>query len=475
MAQEQGSDAIFSPPKRRGWTTYATRLTATFASVAAVTVIISLALLAVAWGQRFETYSNERVQNLSEIVADSLAQHYAIADGWTAASLETVPSMIALSGGLGIRVVDNYGAILFDGLSIEEDGDPQAIADHQQAYHLPIIVDSETVGSVYVVSPSPFLSESDFRFRLETLQSIAIAGVIAVILALIFGMFFSRGLISPLLYITSVANEIRRGNLAVRTGMEGRDEFSQLGRTMDDMVDAIERNVVMERQLTTDLAHELRTPLMAIQATIEAMVDGVLPVDSVRLQTLDSEVIRLGRLVEAQLKLARLERGRDAMNLEEINLTERVSEIVASHEALAASAEMTMSFTSHSDVVVRGDADLLRQAMINLISNAGRYTPAGGSIDVEVREYQNMAQIVVADTGVGISKDDIDHIFTRFWRADSGRSSKGGGLGIGLAMVKEIATRHHGWVDVQSVLGQGTTFTLNIPLLVQEKSRKQKH
>jgi signal transduction histidine kinase len=231
------------------------------------------------------------------------------------------------------------------------------------------------------------------------------------------------------------------------------------------MIDAVEKNKNLEHQLTTDVAHELRTPLMAMQATIEAMMDGVLPMDTVRLTTLNSEVIRLGHLVDMQLKLSRLETGRTTLKIEALDLSQLVEDLIISHEMFVEDAELTISHEIEPDVMVRGDANLLRQAVSNLLSNAVRYTPSGGHISIQVRSQRGLAQIFVSDTGEGIAAEDISSVFSRFWRATTSRSRESGGLGIGLTLVREIITRHQGTVHVESERGIGSTFTLNLPLL----------
>jgi signal transduction histidine kinase len=300
--------------------------------------------------------------------------------------------------------------------------------------------------------------------RDETLMTIFMAALIAMTIAALFGVFFSRGFIQPLMRITAVSHEVRSGDLSARTRMKGNNELSRLGRAVDEMVDAIERNKNLEHQLTTDVAHELRTPLMAMQATIEAMMDGVLPVDTIRLTTLNSEVIRLGHLVDMQLKLSRLETGKTMLRIEVLNLSELVEGLVISHEMFIEDAELTISQKIEPDVMVQGDADLLRQTISNLLSNAVRYTPSGGHISIQVHSQRGLAQVFVSDTGEGIAAEDIPYVFSRFWRATTSRSRESGGLGVGLALVREIITRHQGVVNVESELDVGSTFTLSLPL-----------
>jgi signal transduction histidine kinase len=300
---------------------------------------------------------------------------------------------------------------------------------------------------------------------------IVIAAVIAVALSILVGFGAVKMLVKPIKMITDTVSEIRSGNLAARTNMGGYDELGELGKTLDEMADAVAKNQSYERQITVDIAHELRTPLMAMQATIEAMLDEVMPTGPEQLAILDSEVRRLTRLVNQQMKLSKLERRSITMNEEEINLGDLIAGLVIAHEMLAEEAELTITFKADSNVFIYGDADLLRQATANLISNAVRFTPAGGSISITVLHGQLMAQIIVSDTGIGISSDDVQNVFTKFWRAEGGRDRESGGLGIGLAMVKEIVDMHKGWVNVESVLGKGTTFTIYIPLYTETMRR----
>ena len=161
------------------------------------------------------------------------------------------------------------------------------------------------------------------------------------------------------------------------------------------MADAIESNRKLERRLVTDVAHELRTPLMAIQSTVEAMIDGVFKPDAERLETLNSEVRRLSRLVDALLKLSRLENRSNPVEFSKVDLTELIETIVTNHQAYVSDAGLTLEYHHDPHVFVYGNADMLRQATANLISNAVRYTPEGGTITVMVRKGDIMGQIMV--------------------------------------------------------------------------------
>ena len=298
-----------------------------------------------------------------------------------------------------------------------------------------------------------------------------VAGVVALVLSVILGLFFAAGIARPIQRISKAADAIKEGDLSARTGLQTDDEIGLLGQRFDEMADAIERDRDLERQLIGDVAHELRTPLMAIQATVEAIQDGVFEADEEHLNTISFETKRLGRLVEALLHLNRLENGTADVKSELINLSNVVLGLATTHEALVESAGIMFFTDIAKDVMIVGDQDLISQAIANLLSNAVRYTPDNGMITVELIRKDGYAQISVADTGVGIAEDDLKKVFSRFWRADGARQSVGGGLGIGLALVQEVVDQHRGDVRVESKLGEGSTFIMRLPLASSDESR----
>ena len=299
---------------------------------------------------------------------------------------------------------------------------------------------------------------------IDLFTPLLLAAVISLIISGAIGIFFANSITGPISRISKTADAIREGDLSARTGLRGDDEISRLAMNFDAMADSVERDRDLERQLIGDVAHELRTPLMAIQATVEAIQDGVFEADEERLSTLSSETRRLGRLVEGLLRLNRLETGANAPEQEPINLSEVISSLIISHQAYVEDVNIALSRKIDDDVCVIGNADLIQQAVANLLSNAVRYTPQGGSIHVSLTREKGSACIAVTDTGIGISEENMKKVFSRFWRADEARDQSSGGLGIGLSLVKEIADQHRGRLQVESTLGEGSTFFIYIPL-----------
>lgn len=471
--------------KRRIWSnlSYAARVTISFSLIAAMTALVAIGVVSIVWEQHFTEYTQENMHVVAETTAERIAELYAQEGSFNKKALQPAENTVAVTHGVGMQVVDADNNTLFDSSTTAGGIDgivTPSIAPQQgqsNMAHAPIIVDDQAVGSVrvWVYGSDQLLRSTDQEFRDKSYQAMIIAAIVAIVLASIFGYFFARNLVRPIKRMTDTAVAIKEGDLTARTELQGEDEVAQLGQTFDAMADAMERDRKLERRLTTDVAHELRTPLMAIQATVEAMVDGVLPVDEQRLMTVDSEVMRLSRLVDSLLKLSRLENRANPNKQEIVNVGEVVAGIIATHEAYVREAGLTLKYRADPNVLILGDPDLIRQATANLISNAVRYTDEGGHITVKVKRGETMASIAVQDTGIGLTPEEARMVFQRFWRADSGRDRESGGLGIGLTVVKEIVERHNGWVQVEGRKGEGACFTIHIPLYIEREQRKRGH
>ena len=316
------------------------------------------------------------------------------------------------------------------------------------------------------------LTKSDAAFRSSSYAAIAYSALVAVVLAFIMGSLASRSLTRPIKIITSTAAQIRGGDLTARTGLTGDDEIGRLGETFDSMANNLERDIKFEHRLTSDVAHELRTPLMAMLVTVEAMQDGVLPADDEHFETVASEVRRLSRLVDAMLHLSRIENGKRQLKIETTDVAHLVRSLVSVQHQLFHERGLHLRFddkTSRHECYAEIDPDLIREAITNLLSNAMRYTPHGGWVVASVDTDRKDVVIAVRDTGIGIAEEDIPKVFSRFWRSDVSRERAAGGLGVGLAITKEIVDQHNGTIAIQSELGKGTTFTIRLPLTRREQ------
>jgi two-component system, OmpR family, sensor histidine kinase BaeS len=486
----QSAKETKKPRKKLRWSSlsYSARVMLAFALIAAMTVIVAMGVVSFVWEQHFQSYTRENIQTKADVASDRIAMRYkANRDTYDSSVLEPARNTAILNSGLGIQVVDAGGNVLYDSttdFTISDDSSSGSVSAPSLAptpsasgmASAEITVDDKVVGEVRVwaYGSDALMRPSDREFRDNSYQALIVAAVVAIALATLIGFLFARSLVRPVRRITDTAEALKEGNFKARTNMVGDDEISRLGQTFDAMASSIDQSYELERRLTTDVAHELRTPLMAIQSTVEAMVDGVFPADAEHLAVVNSEVQRLSRLVDSLLKLSRLENRSNAKKEELIDVGELISGIVITHEAYVEDAGLTLDYRADPDTYVMGDSDMIRQATANLISNAVRYTPEGGHISVRVGHGDAMASIAVQDTGIGLSPEEAKKVFQRFWRADAGRNRASGGLGIGLSVVKEIVDRHEGWVEVDGRKNEGACFTIYIPLY-DRTSKQQKN
>lgn len=477
-SSSRGSWNTIKPDPKRG-RPYTTSLTLAFALTAAMTAAVFVVVLAIVWEGQFMAYTRKNMQSVADSMASLLSDCYTRDGELTYANTSGVATGTPAYSDLVIQVIDHDGLVVYDDtwtaapvVGAPRMRDPR---DGDAFVSAPILDSTGArVGSVrlWALGSDALLTKSDMLFRSSSYGAIATAAVIATLIAVVIGYVVSRSLTRPIVRITSTAKQLRNGDLTARTGVSGSDEIGQLGETFDDMASTVERDLKLEHRLTGDVAHELRTPLMAMQATVEAMQDGVLPADDEHLEVVASEVRRLSRLIDAMLKLSRLENGSAEFKSERTDVVYLIRGLVSSQDQLFREKGLHLRFvdeTPHGELFADVDADLLREAVVNLMSNAMRYTDADGWVKISVRQDRSDFLIAVQDTGIGIAPEDIPQTFSRFWRSDASRTRVSGGLGVGLAITKEIIDRHNGSVLVESELGRGTTFTLRVP---QNRARR---
>ena len=457
---------------------YASRLTLAFAMISIMTTLLAFGVLSYVWEQHFQTYTRENMQRIADTTATSIGVRYRESGQWYGGALAPASSVHDMNNSVGVQVVDSSGNVLYDdSLTLEDDSQLSLAPANKKSLAMSTITDADgkMIGTVkvWVYGSNTLLTQADEEFRFRSYQAMVFASLLAAAMSLAVGLLFARGLVDPINRISRAAKAIGEGDLSARTNLEGDDEISRLAMTFDDMAEAVQKDRLLERRLTTDVAHELRTPLMAIQSTVEAILDGVFEADEERLDTINSEVQRLSRLVDAILKLSRLENRNMPMNMETVNVGDLISGLISTHEAYVHDSGLELHYDADPDVYVYADSDMIRQATANLISNAVRYTPEG-SITVSVKRGDTMAAIAVADTGIGLSEEEAKMVFSRFWRAEAGRNREQGGLGVGLSVVKEIVDQHDGWVRVEGEPNKGATFTIYIPLYDEERIRQQR-
>ncbi len=250
---------------------------------------------------------------------------------------------------------------------------------------------------------------------------------------------------------------------------ERTDEIGVLARSFNQLLERLERLFQTQQRLLADVSHELRTPLTAIRGNVDLM-RRMGDADPESLEIIQEEIERMTRLVGDLLLLARADAGGLPLEKKKVELDNLLFEVYRQVRLLEKSVEVKV--TEVDQVCMMGDVDRLKQLLLNLISNAIKYTPDGGTVDVSLSKKNGWAYLKISDTGMGIPAEDLPYIFDRFYRVDKARAraqSGQGGAGLGLAIAKWIAQAHGGNIDVTSKVGEGTTFTIILPILVEQK------
>ncbi len=290
------------------------------------------------------------------------------------------------------------------------------------------------------------------------------AALVALVAAALLGLALSRMIVKPLREMAGVARHLAAGHYEQRVEVRSRDELGDLAGAFNEMAKSLAATDRMRRELVANVAHELRTPLTSIEGFTEALEDGVFPADSSTYRRIRDEAARLHRLVEDLTALARAEAPGDRARIP-VHLNRLVADAAVTlqprFEAEGVNLETDLPA---EEIVIQGDADHLRQALDNLFDNALRHTPNGGTVRIQLQTDGNWVRLTVADNGEGIPAQDLPHIFERFYRSDRSRARSTGGAGIGLTIVKHIVERYGGSVEVESSLGDGSAFTLVLPI-----------
>ncbi|MDG9674991.1 HAMP domain-containing sensor histidine kinase [Micromonospora sp. DH14] len=291
---------------------------------------------------------------------------------------------------------------------------------------------------------------------------IAVAGLVLLVtvgVTVLAGIRLTR----PLHALTGAAQRMRDGDGSARVRVTGRDEIARLAEVFNDMAERRERLEQLRRAMVSDIAHEMRTPVSNIRGWLEAVEDGVAAPDRRLLSSLLEEATLLQHVISDLQDLAEADAGALRLHRERVYLTDLLAQVAEAHRAQADRVGVTIGVRTEADPQVDADPVRLRQAVGNLVANAVRHTPSGGRVTISASATGAEVIVSVADTGSGISAEDLPRVFDRFWRADKSRSRQTGGSGLGLAIVRQLTEAHGGTVTATSTPTQGSTFTLHLP------------
>ncbi len=443
--------------RRPHWGPLAWRLLLAFVLVALSSVLVLTAAALLGTDRGLAAAEQADRQQATVQVAAAAGAAYTRAGSWIGADLDAA-SAIATGAGARLVVRDTDGSpVTGRGHGMPGMGNPMTGALGGGRVDAPIVVDGKTVGSVQLAFGTSTASVA----KDVAWGWIALAAAVALVLAVTASWFVSRRIAGPLVRLTATAKVISAGDRSARARVQAPGELGELAEAFDRMADEVTRAERARRNLTADVAHELRTPLATLQAGLEELRDGLAPPDAQRLTSLHDQALRLGRVVQDLADLTAAENAAVSLRPADIDLTSLVGDVVTAHSARlrAAGLDVHTELTEH--IPVRADPDRLHQAVGNLLGNAARYARPGDSVTIRTHSAGDTATIEVSDTGPGIPADELPHVFERLWRGQTGTSVAG--AGIGLAVVRELVTAHGGTVTATSGPGGGSTFTIILP------------
>jgi signal transduction histidine kinase len=291
-----------------------------------------------------------------------------------------------------------------------------------------------------------------------------LAGVLGAGIALVIARWVARGMTQPLRDMAQAARRMETGDYTQRVHTDSRDEVGRLADAFNRMSTELEGLELMRRDLVANVSHELKTPISALRAHLENLLDGVERADPETLQIMLVQSERLGRLVDQLLDLSRLESGDVPLEREQVELGPLVSQVFSEIQVARPDPGVTLADDLPGDLPpVFADRERVHQVLFNLLDNAVRFTPTGGRVSVTASRHNGSVDVVVADTGPGISSEHLSRVFERFYRVDESRSRDDGGTGIGLAIARSVVEAHGGRIWADSEPGRGTTFTFELP------------
>ncbi|MDS0525821.1 cell wall metabolism sensor histidine kinase WalK [Clostridium sp. SHJSY1] len=341
---------------------------------------------------------------------------------------------------------------------------------------LPIYAQDKIQGAIFVCNPLSDIINS----IMQTFRIVIVAGGIAIIISIFVSYFISMSIVKPIKEITDVSLEISKGNFSHEVPVNSSDEIGKLADTFNYMMVTLDKTMRdleneknkmsklerLQRQFVANAAHELRTPLTSVRGYVEAILDGVIKSKEEEKRYLSiilKETLRMHRLVNSLLDLSRIESGQIKINKKRLNISEVVNRTVMKLKPIVEDQDIVLVLDIPEKLpMVWGDEDLIQQVIINYITNAVRFTSAGGSIEVKVEQDINEVYVHVIDTGIGISPENLTKVWGRFYKIDETRQLSKEGAGLGLSLVKEIIQLLGGRTWVESELEKGSIFSFSL-------------
>ncbi len=453
------------------------KLTAAFLVIALAAIGVVALLTLRTTDNQFRQYVVASGMGSQDAIAESLTDYYARNGSWVGVDSLLAglgPGSMGMGMGRGrsgtgmtgptLAVADPEGRVV---ASRTGELMGEVLPGEVLSQGIALTQNGQRIGTLLNVRPSDVVLDAQAETFLRQVQSSLLwAALGAAALSLVLGVLLSRLLTAPLVRLTHAAQAVAAGDLTQRVDIRSRDETGELGSAFNEMAASLSEAETMRRNLIADISHELRTPLSVVQGNLQALLDGVYPLEMAQVASLYDETRLLTRLVDDLHDLALADAGQLRLEHFPVDVNGLAAAAIAQFTPLAETSGVRLELsTDEGAPPVLGDADRLAQVLRNLLSNALRHTPAGGRVSLRVTHAERQIRMQVADTGSGISPEDLPHVFDRFYRGDRSRSRRGGGAGLGLAIARQLIAGHGGNLTVTSQPGEGAAFTITLPIL----------
>ncbi|MFA5524639.1 MAG: ATP-binding protein [Tissierellales bacterium] len=452
-------------------------------SIAILSVLIVGIITNITIFKKFNTYMEEEQADRIEDIIKLVEYSYSIDNSWSNRALNNIANS-RLINNFDIQIKDEKGEVVLENFmnnnmkrmhnqmmgrmsgGMMRGNSRSQINDSNTTVQISeLIVDGNRAGEIEIGFIGSFIiSQREIDFTRGINNSILYASVISLGLAIILGVYNSKVMSEPILKIINTANNIRKGELETNIEIKnGAEELIELSSSINHLAKSLNEQQILRKRLTTDISHELRTPLTILQSHIEAFNDGIWLPTKDKLDICREEVIRLKKLVEQLKYITDIENHRVELELERINLSQLIENTVESLRYEFEVKGIELKNNVKGNVIIEADRDKVRQVMVNIISNALKFTDTGDKVEVLLDEDERNVIIEIKDTGIGIIEEDIPFIFERFYRSDKSRSRKTGGTGIGLTIAKTLVEAHKGSISANSQEEKGSNFVIVLP------------
>ena len=416
-----------------------------------------------------ENLSDHRLSPaMQELWVARLTHYYAQQDSW-----EDVDAMIAgYPIGPGWEPWDEewkvgYVIATKDGTIVaSSDGERlgQTLNGWESEWSAPIVVHGQQVGLLHM-SVADIIGFDPSNVVKGAVRGFLLLGLIIGGLSLVVGTLLSRRISQPLEELTTATRAVATGDLSVRVPVQHRGEIRELAVAFNAMAEEIACADELRRNLTADVAHELRTPLSVVRGKLEGVLDGIYPATPDHLEPILEETELLIHLVEDLRLLALAEAGQLTLEKQSMDVGDLLRDARVNFTPQASDRGVTLALDLPAEPPQAvADRRRVGQVVGNLVTNALRHTPSGGCVTLSTAVSEGMLHVTVSDTGTGISPEDLPHIFERFWRGEKSRARATGGTGLGLAIARHLVHLNGGTISVESTPGQGSTFRFTLPL-----------